>query len=104
MSSYICTFSERLFLDVLSPASSQDSQRGLLPTETESFRETANQAGPEQNPVNLNAQPQSGADKIEGTQVDDNSTTLVKDCLHCLAELQHFMKEKPENTKSFPES
>ncbi|KAL6331052.1 hypothetical protein AAG906_009480 [Vitis piasezkii] len=53
-----------------------DSQRGLLHTETESIREIASQAGLEQNPVNLNGEPQSGADKIEGTQLDDSSTTL----------------------------
>ncbi|XP_010656203.1 uncharacterized protein LOC100250764 isoform X3 [Vitis vinifera] len=53
-----------------------DSQRGLLHTETESIREIASQAGLEQNPVNLNGEPQSGADKIEGTQLDDSSTIL----------------------------
>ncbi|XP_034700453.1 uncharacterized protein LOC117925537 isoform X3 [Vitis riparia] len=43
---------------------------------SESIREIASQAGLEQNPVNLNGEPQSGADKIEGTQLDDSSTTL----------------------------
>uniref|UniRef100_F6HGW5 Uncharacterized protein n=1 Tax=Vitis vinifera TaxID=29760 RepID=F6HGW5_VITVI len=43
---------------------------------SESIREIASQAGLEQNPVNLNGEPQSGADKIEGTQLDDSSTIL----------------------------
>lgn len=96
-----CTFSERLFLDVLSPASSQDSQRGLLHTETESIREIASQAGLEQNPVNLNGEPQSGADKIEGTQLDDSSTILVKDCLHCLVELLSFHERETRKHQEF---
>ncbi|KAJ9688158.1 hypothetical protein PVL29_014072 [Vitis rotundifolia] len=43
---------------------------------SESIRGIASQAGLEQNPVNLSVEPQSGADKIEGTQLDDSSTTL----------------------------
>lgn len=89
-----CTFSERLFLDVLSPASSQDSQRGLLQTETESIIEIARQAGLKQNPVNPKAELQSGADKIEGTQLDDSSTTLVKVTLPCRTFVFHERNQK----------
>lgn len=85
-----CTFSERIFLDVLSPASSQDSLRDLIRIETKSVREIVTRSSVNRNSVNLSAEQQSGGDEIGETPLDDSSTALVRDFLHCLVELLSF--------------
>uniref|UniRef100_A0A5B7AFK1 Uncharacterized protein n=1 Tax=Davidia involucrata TaxID=16924 RepID=A0A5B7AFK1_DAVIN len=73
---YICTFfSKMIFLDVLSAAASQDSQKRFIHSEVVSTGEVATQADPPPKPVTFFKDLPSGSGNKEGTSLYQKQTT-----------------------------